>query len=61
GQGSFIRHMDRYLEKQLNIPTTLINPITKVSLPDAAILPDVSEGASFALALGLAMRKVTWL
>lgn len=61
GQGSFIRHMDHYLEKQLNIPTTLINPITKVSLPDDAILPDVSEGASFALALGLAMRKVTWL
>ena len=28
---------------------------------DKDILPDKSEGAPFALALGLAMRKVSWL
>jgi type IV pilus assembly protein PilM len=62
GQGSLIRYMDRYLEREVNIPTTLIiNPMTKVELPEDNILSDVSEGASFALALGLAMRKVTWL
>ena len=62
GQGSLIRHMDRYLEREVHIPTTLIiNPMTKVELPEDNILSDLSEGASFALALGLAMRKVTWL
>ncbi len=61
GQGSFIRHLDRYLERQVNISTKLINPMTKVALASESILPDVSEGAPFALALGLAMRKVTWL
>lgn len=61
GQGNFIRNLDRYLERQVNISTKLINPMTKVALASESILPDVSEGAPFALALGLAMRKVTWL
>jgi Tfp pilus assembly PilM family ATPase len=61
GQAPFIRCLDHYLERRLNSPTTLINPMTKVALSDNSTLPDISEGAPFALALGLAMRKVPWL
>ena len=61
GYATLVRHLDRYLEKRLDIPTKLINPMTKMKLSDHSLLPDISEGAPFALALGLAMRKVTWL
>ena len=61
GPGTSIRHLDRYLEKRLNIPASLINPLNKVSLSKDASLSDLSEGGPFSLALGLAMRKVTWL
>jgi len=60
GLASFIHHMDGYLASRLNIPTKLINPMTKMSLSHENLLPDVSEGAPFALAIGLAMRKVSW-
>ena len=61
GPGTFIRHLDRYLEKRLNIPASLINPFDKEGLSKDPSLSDLSEGGSFSLALGLAMRKVTWL
>jgi type IV pilus assembly protein PilM len=61
GQGTSVRHLDRYLEKRLNITTRLMNPLHKVALSNEGILPDLSEGGSFGMALGLAMRKVTWL
>jgi type IV pilus assembly protein PilM len=61
GPGTFIRHLDHYLEKRLNIPASLINPLNKVGLPKDGNLSDLSEGGPFALALGLAMRKVKWL
>lgn len=61
GQGTYVRHLDRYLEKRLNITARLMNPLNKVALSSEGILPDLSEGGSFGMALGLAMRKVTWL
>lgn len=61
GPGTFIRHLDRYLEKRLNIPASLINPLNKVGLSKDGSLSDLSEGGQFGLALGLAMRKVAWL
>ncbi|MGD8372354.1 MAG: pilus assembly protein PilM [Syntrophobacterales bacterium] len=61
GQGTLIHHLDSYLEKRLNSPTRLVNPLSKIALTDGAILPDLSEGGPYALALGLAMRKVSWL
>jgi type IV pilus assembly protein PilM len=61
GLANHIDNLDGYLEKRLNIPTKTINPMQEVPLSDASILPDISDGAPFALALGLAMRKVTWL
>ena len=61
GQATRISNLDRYIERRLNIPTKLVNPFTNATLSDKGILPDTSEGAPFALALGLAMRKVPWL
>jgi Tfp pilus assembly PilM family ATPase len=61
GRGTFINSLDAYIERRLNIPTKLINPMTNIALHDDSILPDISEGAPFALAMGLAMRRVAWL
>jgi len=61
GQASSLNFLDQYLEKRLDIPTKCINPMLKLTLSDSSLLPDTDEGAPFALALGLAMRKVTWL
>jgi type IV pilus assembly protein PilM len=61
GQATQIRNLDHYIERRLNIQTKLVNPFANPALSDEDILPDTSEGAPFALALGLAMRKVPWL
>ena len=61
GHGSLIYNLDRYVEKRLQIPTKLVNPFTSSVLGAEGFLRDTSEGGAFTLALGLAMRKVTWL
>ncbi len=61
GHAVLIHHLDRYIERRLSIPTRRINPMTSVALAGGNKLPGIDEGAPFALALGLAMRKVTWL
>ena len=61
GEGTLINHLDSYIEGRLNIPTQVKNSMTKLGLSDDGSLPDSSESAQFALALGLAMRKVRWL
>ncbi|MDP2647537.1 MAG: pilus assembly protein PilM [Desulfobacterales bacterium] len=61
GEGGWIRDLDQYLEKRLDISTRLLNPLAEMPLIDDAILPDRTEGYPFAMALGLAMRKVPWL
>ena len=61
GQGIFLNHLDSYIEKRINIPTELINPMTGLGPSRNGILTDIYEGAPFSLALGLAMRKVAWL
>jgi type IV pilus assembly protein PilM len=61
GQASSLNFLDQYLEKRLDIPTKCINPMLKLTLSDSSLLPDTDEGAPFVLALGLAMRKMTWL
>ena len=61
GQANSVGALDRYLEAHLGIPTESINPISKLNMADGCRFPDTAGGASFALALGLALRKVTWL
>jgi type IV pilus assembly protein PilM len=60
GQGAFICGLDQYLASRLDIPTLLINPLTKVTMANVGII-DQSKGGPFALAMGLALRKVVWL
>lgn len=59
GQASSINFLGQYIRRKFDIPTKCINPMIKLSLSDNSLLPDTAEGAPFALALGLAMRKVT--
>ncbi len=61
GHANFVRNLDDCLAGTLNIPTTLVNPMTNFTLPEENAFCGVSEAAPFSLALGLAMRKVPWL
>jgi len=61
GQANLVGSLDRYLEAHLGIPTESINPIPKLNLADGCRFQDTARGAAFALALGLALRKVIWL
>ena len=61
GHAALIHHLDRYFERRLSIPTRRINPMATIALSDDKLLSDRDAGAPFALALGLAMRKITWL
>jgi type IV pilus assembly protein PilM len=58
GKAGGINSLSQYLEKRLDIPVTCMNPMLKLTLSDGSILSDPARGAPFALALGLAMRKV---
>ena len=61
GCAPLIPRLDHYLEKRLNIPTKLVNPLATLALSGGSVLPDISEGGPFSMALGLGMRKVSWL
>jgi type IV pilus assembly protein PilM len=61
GQANSVNFLDQYLEKRLNIRTRCVNPMVKLALRNSSLPPDTSEGAAFAMALGLAMQKLRWL
>ena len=61
GPGVLIRKLDDYLAMQLNIPTHLLNPLHSMPISNAGILVEPTEGGPLTMAVGLAMRKVTWL
>ena len=61
GQGALIRHLDTYIERRVNIPVELVNPLEKMARSNGHGRIDSLDETSFSLALGLAMRKVTWL
>ena len=61
GQGAFINSLDRFLEKRLNIPARTVNLLESTSGLDRLISFENSEVHPFAIAMGLAMRKVKWL
>jgi type IV pilus assembly protein PilM len=60
-QANMISALDAYVERRMNIPTEVVNPLQRIALSDAALKAAVPEDASCALALGLAMRRVSWL
>ena len=61
GHANSIHGLNCYLEKRLNIPAELMNPVARIAVDEGAGLRDPSDGAPFGLALGLALRRVTWL
>lgn len=61
GEGALIHRLDHYIEGRLHIPAKAVHAMDKFDLSGMDSQPDNSESAPFALALGLAMRKVTWL
>ena len=61
GMATVIENLDQYFETRVGIPTKLVNPLASSNLYDNQILPDISEGAPFTLALGLALREIKWL
>ncbi len=61
GEAAVIRHLDKCLERRLSIQTQVMEPMSRMNVSDEGILPDRSGGGPFGPALGLAMRRVTWL
>ena len=60
GMANMIGNLDGFMEYRLQLPTTLVNPMSENGFQKNEMFADVNDGADFALALGLAMRKVTW-
>lgn len=63
GCASMMQSLASYVEKRIGLTVKEVNPLVAMdkTFTDHSILPDISEGAPFTLALGLAMRKVPWL
>jgi len=61
GWASAINDLDQYVENRLNIPAKSVNPMTKLIWRADKSDLDSINGAPFAPALGLALRKVAWL
>ena len=61
GWANSVNDLDYYFEKRLNIPTRLVNPLRDFALDEGGILSDRMNGAPFALAIGLALRRIAWL
>ena len=61
GLATMIENLDQYFEMRLGIPTKCVNPLLSSKFDDKKSLSDITEGAPFALALGAALRPVTWL
>lgn len=61
GQAASIAHLDSYFERHLKIPTKQVNPVRAMGIGNQNIIPLGAAEASYAVALGLAMRRIPWL
>jgi type IV pilus assembly protein PilM len=61
GQAASVYQMEGYVERRVGVPTRVVNPLTRLRLNDDAMQTDREDGGAFSLALGLGMRKVSWL
>jgi len=61
GLGGSVRGMASYVADRINIPTECVNPIDSLTLAPGQEPPSPAESTAYAMSLGLAMRKVTWL
>ena len=60
GLANMIGNLEGFMQNRLQLPTKLVNPIRENRFQNNMKNMDISDGADFTLALGLAMRKVTW-
>jgi Tfp pilus assembly PilM family ATPase len=61
GEGAAINGLAKYLQVQTGFQCRLADPAARVRMPRQVSREGVAESPAFALALGLAMRKVAWL
>ena len=62
GQGALIRHLDAYIESRVGIKTVQVDPFGHEAFVSASgDIPYAPDNAPYAMAMGLAMRSVSWL
>jgi type IV pilus assembly protein PilM len=61
GQANAIRALDRYVEKRISISTKSVDPMLKLIRSQKGNSVGTPGANSFAKALGLAMREISWL
>ena len=61
GMATVIENIDQYFERRIGVPTKLVNPLLSSNFDNKKNMSDITVGAPFALALGTALRPVTWL
>ena len=61
GQAAGISNLDHYLENRLDIATTTVDPLTNLAADRHNAELQAAGGGMFALALGLALRRMPWL
>ena len=61
GHGARVNGLAEYIARELNVEARSMNPLEKVGLQNDGVLPSLADGATYTLAMGLAMRRVRWL
>ena len=61
GDGARIGGLAPYLERELNMPASVLNPLGSLGVGRGCIVPDPVDGPVYALALGLGRRRVRWI
>ena len=61
GHGALVNGLAEYLARELNVEARAMNPLEKVGLQNDRVITGLADGATYTLALGLAMRRVRWL
>jgi type IV pilus assembly protein PilM len=61
GDGASIRGLAPYIQEELGIQTKAVDPFQVIDVSDRCASPVSTSNGSFALALGLALRRYAWL
>lgn len=62
GRGARVNGLAEYIARELNVEGRSMNPLERLGWQHAQVIPGLAdEGTAYALALGLAMRRIPWL
>ncbi len=62
GLGARVNGLAEYIAHELNVEGRSMNPLERLGRQHAQVIPGLAdEGTAYALALGIAMRRVPWL